>query len=473
MKLNDTTAVAVLCTASTGALYAASRDIAPFGPLVLIAPIPILLYALSAARTWRAFATAFVARGLGASAFIYAYADALPASILALATVAASLEFATVVVLTRLATERLPAWAATLSFPLLATATEFLLQIPSPHGTFGALGHALIDVLPLVQVASIGGVAAVSFVAALIPMTITLLLYAPSRWRPVLAVGASPILIVTLYGLWRLSIPYEDRARIALASIDALTFRAVEDPSQGSNVAAAYAELIQAFQEQQLEAVVLPERVFVDSPGSAASANALLQDAADRIDARIVAGFDEVLDDGQHANTARVFSPQAPRHTYVKRRLIPGLESGLAPGHESLLIDDRGVAICKDLDFAPMIREYGERGARLMFVPAWDFTLDGRMHARMAVMRGIENGFAIARAAAMGRLTASDAFGRIVSEAITSSRGPTMLVADVGLVSKKTIYSRIGDVFAWLVVAGASALLIAMMRASRKEARPN
>jgi apolipoprotein N-acyltransferase len=467
MKLNDTTAVAILCTLSSGVLYAASRDITPFGPLVLIAPIPILLYALSAVRAWRAFATAFVARGIGATAFIYAYMDALPPSVLALATIAASAEFAIVVVLSRIAVQRLPTWAATLSFPVLATATEFLLQLPSPHGTFGALGHALIDVLPLVQVASLGGVAAVSFVAALIPMSIVLLTHAPTHWRSVLIVGATPVFLATVYGFWRLSMPYEDRTRVALASIDALTLRAIEDPTKADAVAGAYAELLQAFEGQQVEAVVLPERVFVDVPESAASASALLQSAANRLDARIVAGFDEVLDEGRHANTARVFSPQSPRLTYVKRRLIPGLEAGLAPGSESLLIGDRGVAICKDLDFAPMIREYGERGAALMFVPAWDFTLDGRMHARMAVMRGIENGFGLARAAATGRLTVSDAFGRIASEAITSSDGATMLVADVGLVSKRTIYSRIGDVFAWLIVAGAGVLLIAMMRTSR------
>jgi apolipoprotein N-acyltransferase len=228
MKLNDTTAVAILCTLSSGVLYAASRDITPFGPLVLIAPIPILLYALSAVRAWRAFATAFVARGIGATAFIYAYMDALPPSILALATIAASAEFAIVVVLSRIAVQRLPTWAATLSFPVLATATEFLLQLPSPHGTFGALGHALIDVLPLVQVASLGGVAAVSFVAALIPMSIVLLTHAPTHWRSVLIVGATPVFLATVYGFWRLSMPYEDRTRVALASIDALTLRAIE-----------------------------------------------------------------------------------------------------------------------------------------------------------------------------------------------------------------------------------------------------
>jgi hypothetical protein len=33
----------------------------------------------------------------------------------------------------------------------------------------------------------------------------------------------------------------------------------------------------------------------------------------------------------------------------------------------------------------------------LMLVPAWDFNADGWLHARMAVLRGVEGGYAIVR----------------------------------------------------------------------------
>jgi apolipoprotein N-acyltransferase len=460
MKLNDTGWTAVLCSVSTGALFAASRDIAPFGPLILLAPVPILLYALASDRLWRVFAASMGARAIGAAALVYAYADALPPVLFVVIIAAASVEFAVVIVLTRLAAQRLPVWAATLSFPAFATAAEFLAQLPSPHGTFGALGYALSDVRALVQVASVGGIAAVSFVAALVPMTIALIIHTPACWRSALAAGGLPIVVALVFGAWRLSLPYEPRTRVALVSIDSLTLLSVRNPGQASQVADAYARAIATLEGQQLEAVILPELVFVDATGTAVDASARLQEAANRMGTRIVAGFDEVLEDGRHANTARVFSPRAPRLTYLKRKLIPGLESDLVPGSGPLLIDDRAVAICKDLDFAPMIREYGRRGTSLMFVPAWDFKLDGRLHARMAVMRGVENGFAMARAGANGRLTVSDAFGRIIAEAITSDQGPVILTAEVGLTSRRTIYSQVGDVFAWLIVVAAAGLLI-------------
>jgi apolipoprotein N-acyltransferase len=47
----------------------------------------------------------------------------------------------------------------------------------------------------------------------------------------------------------------------------------------------------------------------------------------------------------------------------------------------------------------------------------------------MAIMRGVENGFAIVRAADEGFLTASDAEGRVVAQKSATSTGMTVLIA--------------------------------------------
>ena len=69
-----------------------------------------------------------------------------------------------------------------------------------------------------------------------------------------------------------------------------------------------------------------------------------------------------------------------------------------------------GVEICKDMDFPAWSRKYGALGVRLLAVPSLDFGRDGRLHSRMAVTRGVENGYAVVRAAGQG-LTISDAYG--------------------------------------------------------------
>jgi apolipoprotein N-acyltransferase len=86
-------------------------------------------------------------------------------------------------------------------------------------------------------------------------------------------------------------------------------------------------------------------------------------------------------------------------------------------------------------------------------VPAWDFDVDGWLHGRMAVLRGVEGGFAIARSAKQGRLTLSDNRGRIVAEQASDATPFSTIVAGARVAHEDTIYARFGDWFAWFNVA--------------------
>jgi len=68
----------------------------------------------------------------------------------------------------------------------------------------------------------------------------------------------------------------------------------------------------------------------------------------------------------------------------------------------------------------------------------------------MAVLRGVEGGFAVARAARGGRLTISDDRGRIVAEAASADAPVASVLADVRVGRSGTPYARLGDWFAWL-----------------------
>jgi apolipoprotein N-acyltransferase len=74
--------------------------------------------------------------------------------------------------------------------------------------------------------------------------------------------------------------------------------------------------------------------------------------------------------------------------------------------------------------------------------------LDGWLHSRMAVLRGVEGGFAVARTARRGSLTLSDNRGRVIAEA-TDEKGDTQLVGDLPLYQSRTLYGQWGDWFAW------------------------
>jgi apolipoprotein N-acyltransferase len=455
----------------SGALFLASLDIGTFGPLALIAPVAVLVYALSAPRWQSVAAAAFVARTIGALGLVWAYHDVLPPIALALWILGHAVGFALIILVMRWIARRAPLWAALTSFPLLATACEFLFGLVSPHGSFGAIGYALVDVLPLLQLASIGGLAALAFCAGLFAMTCAMAVVQPRAWRALAFMGGAPILLAAVFGFWRLNEPYDAHKRVALIAIDAISGRASARNIDAAEIMNGYTTAVRAI-DGDADFIVLPEAVFSSSPASSAAVETPLQDAANAVGAPVIAGFDEALADGRQVNSAVIFTPEAPAQRYIKRRLIPGLDVGYATGSSVFVDGANGVAICKDFDFPAMIREYGEREVTLMLAPSWDFGADGRLHARMAVVRGVENGFALARAATNGRLTLSDRYGRVVAEAVTSRDDVTVLAADIGVRSGGTPYARYGDVFAWIAV-GAAVVLIGFRLASRSGSRPS
>lgn len=430
----------------SGVLLAISRDTGQFGWLVLVAPMPLLIYALRASKAWAVFALAFCVGVMGEAGPIWFYGRVLPL-IYGLA-VYQGLMFALAVLFMRGLYRRVSPVVAIVGFATMTAAIEYLYGLVSPNGSFGALGYAMADVLPLLQTASLAGIAGLSFLAALIPAGLAVLCLRP-RDMTALAVWGTPVLAAMLYGVWQLSQPLGPSVKIALLSDDRYAGRVYNHPEANGEIAAAFTAQIAEAGKQNPAAIVLPEKMLAG--GTALAANRVL-----------VAGLDGPVKDGR-LNMAALYRPGAATQTYLKKRMVPGLEAEYSPGHAELItqIDGRpaGIAICKDMDFAPDLRLYGHRDVGLMLVPAWDFDRDRYLHGRMAMVRGVENGFALARSASQGLMTLSDAHGRIIAEKPTRN-GPAMLVADLPTGKGHTLYNRIGDVFAqgmlalWLGLLG-------------------
>ena len=126
------------------------------------------------------------------------------------------------------------------------------------------------------------------------------------------------------------------------------------------------------------------------------------------------------VDDGkQRRNEAWWFSPEGRLVTnYLKHFMAPP-EREFVAGDEFPVNDIAGVrygvAICKDMHFASLGRGFGERRARVMLIPAWDFDADAWMAANMTKLRGIENGYVVVRSSRQGLLSVSDGFGRMLA----------------------------------------------------------
>jgi apolipoprotein N-acyltransferase len=174
---------------------------------------------------------------------------------------------------------------------------------------------------------------------------------------------------------------------------------------------------------------------------------------------------------GNSFNEARIYTPGQSITTYDKQHMLPPFESNLTPGNSLTMLSKPafpiGVAICKDMDFIHPALEYGRAGIDLLLDPAWDFNIDRTWHGHIAIMRGVEGGYAIAHAAKNGLLTVTDDRGRILSEVRTGGGGFTSLLVNVPLRHDQTVFVRYGTWFPWvagLLVLATAARLVTLWR---------
>ena len=380
--------------------------------------------------------------------------------------------FALAVAFARALLRRAGPWPALLAFPAAWTAYEFLLSRTSPHGTFGSLAYSQMDLLPVIQVASLAGFPGITFLLTLAPSAAAVAWHRRSRRATAaafLAAGLVPALLALAFGWGRLAQPAGGSAvRVGLAATDRTvgSFQ-TEDRSEAIPVVEAYARRAGMLATRGARVVLLPEKFVGVAPAYATAVYKILGEAAKTHHVPVIAGLNWAGITPRR-NLAVVFSPHGRYLEYDKAFFIPGLEEGYRGGTRPLVLPlagvAAGVAICKDMDFPAWTRRYAAAGARILYVPAWDFGEDAWLHSRMAVLRGVEGGFAVARTAQEGRLTVSDACGRIVAEKRSDSAAEVYVECDVPAGPGGTLYSRWGDWFGWFSVAVLAAGLLLLSR---------
>jgi apolipoprotein N-acyltransferase len=279
--------------------------------------------------------------------------------------------------------------------------------------------------------------------------------------------------VVLLFGAVRLLLPPPPghEVRVGLVASDLPVNLGVASAGEETGrVLRDYAAQADALAAKGATVIVLPEHLGEVVDPNTVNADAIFQILANKTKATIVVGVSHVSPEASY-NQARVYAPEAEVLSYNKHHLLPPFESMFAPGTTLAMLPKRqgtwGVEICKDMDFNGLSRQYGNAGAALMLVPAWDFILDRFSHGHIAVMRGVESGFGIVRAARRGFLTVSDNRGRILAETQSNSAPFATLIADVPAVHDNTIYLMLGDWFAWLALASLAFTLVQLARLTR------
>jgi len=267
-----------------------------------------------------------------------------------------------------------------------------------------------------------------------------------------------------VFGKWRLqSSPTAQLVAVTLIAKDVPMSVYLGSEEQALELLGEYVAEIRRVTPAGTQAVMLPEKIGRISESALPEVDSLYSSVASATHAAIVLGLVRKMPSGAF-NSSRLYSADGNlQANYDKHHLVPGVEPE-KPGDKRVILEEAsgrwGLQICKDMDFPKLSREYAAEGANLLLVPAWDFDLDRWLHARMAVLRAVENGFALARSARNGLLTLSDNRGRILAEATTVPGRFVSITGKVNISPEETFYTRAGDWFAWLCVAVFVSLLV-------------
>ena len=472
--------VAATATLASSAMWFGGTGLAPVWWLIWLAPLPILLVSTRTSG-WRAFWLAAISWSLGCVNMWHYLVKAieLPLALVVLSALVPALLYAVTVLQFRRFALRGAWWKAAFVFPTLWVSLEYLNNVTSPHATFGNLGYSQMDFLPVLQITSLTGIWGISFCMFLFASTLAIVIGTAGDFRTKkrLATVVGLFLAAVLgYGYWRLhSTPASERAiRVGLMATGAASPYPQHD-DDAVELLRAYSAKASDMAKLGTQIIVMPEKIAVVSDQATSDVDTLYAGTALRANAHIVVGIDRGTAT-KRWNEVRMYSPDGTLEaTYDKHHMVPRFEDVDQMGTKITTLDQAsgrwGVQICKDMDFPALSRQYGREGVGLLLVPAWDFTLDGWLHGRMAIMRGVESGFTIARSAKQGLLTVSDNRGRVLAQQDAASVRFASLVTTLPVRHDDTLYARWGDWFAWLNVAGFFAVVISKTRQLAPENR--
>ncbi|MGH7741522.1 MAG: nitrilase-related carbon-nitrogen hydrolase [Candidatus Eiseniibacteriota bacterium] len=397
-------------------------------------------------------------------------------------------------VLDRLLVPRGAGFAFTLVFPCAWVVGEYLVSLFSPYGSWGSVAYTQVDPLALLQSASIAGLWGIAFLMAWFASVLNWAWERSFRWGEVRAGALAYAGLLSLTLLW-------GGARLAFEAPAARTFRfasvtapwpPVLQPAlllSRERTGAALDSLRAALRAQQdsLTAALAREaragaklvawsevNAFV-LKSEAAEFEARLATLARESGATVIVGVAEFTPGaGDYENLLLAFGPTGRRLArYHKARPVPGdPERG---ADRAIPVFDTPVgriagAVCFDADFPDLIRRAGAERADVLVVPASDWRAIDPIHTRMAVVRGVENGCAVARQTHLGLSAVADHQGRLLAASDDFRSSPNVMVAQIPARGVRTFYARHPALMPELC---GGALVLFLARALRRRLSPN
>lgn len=398
--------------------------------------------------------------------------------------------------LDRVLTRRLPGLLGTFVFPASYAIIDYLGSF-GPYGSWGAAGYSQYGELALLQLTAITGLWGITFLIGWFAAVGNLIW--EDGWKSSAALRTGAVFLATLTlvligGGLRLTVFAPRSPTVRIASLSALprsTPDALDNLVAGKATAADLTRIrawATSVDDDLLRRADLAAhngaRIVFWAEGNA---SVLKQDegqlltqgsqlaARDRIYLGMalavwVPGAARVLE-----NELVMIEPSgAVAWRYRKMHPVPGAEEAMsAPSDGKLRVLDTpfgrlSAAICFDADFPQALRQAGLLNADIVLNPANEWAAIDPWHTQMASLRAIEEGTSVIHQASHGLSAAFDYQGNRLAAVDYFRSDAATMIADVPTRGVRTLYSRLGDWFAWLCLAALVALIItAFARRSR------
>ena len=357
------------------------------------------------------------------------------------------------------------------------------------------LGYSQTTVLPIAQFASVVGVFGMSALVALVSTALAYAIVSRSfRSTAIVGVTAAMLIAVTLWGTRRLEnsgmVQEGRQLRVALIQGNIPQEQKWDDAYAGA-ILNTYLSLTREAAAKGAQLVIWPESStpfpFLDDKIGGERIRALVRETgielllgSDQVDHRTKAYYNAAFLVRKDGTVAGVYQKMhlVPFGEFVPLQQLlffvgPLVEQvgGFTAGRDMVMLPTAhgpiSTAICYEIVFPRLVRESVLRGSQLLTTitnDAWyGHSSAPYQHFLQASMRAIEQGRYLARAANTGITGIVDPYGRVLQQTEIFERA--VVVGDVRLLEARTIYGRIGDLFAYVLAA---LTLVALLFAPRR-----
>ncbi len=295
---------------------------------IYIVPLPILIYGYYKNISVTIAVSFLASFGFGLNGLIGYWPTQLPISNSILGGIVKSAEFTFVVILSCYFMRRIKTALNIFIYPVVLTLIEWFASL-SAQGTFDTIAYSQLNILPMIQIASITGYLGISFIISLFTSSIVYFIICCKEMRNPwggLILGLAIVSLSLGYGFYRLNSfktkPILSTIKVGLVSVSRAP-KQIFNPELAKGIFSKYASLMVNLVEQGVSLIVLPEEVFSVTPQTVTEYKQLFSTFAKDNHVRIIVGIHEQKAQRTY-NTAWVYDNQGNwLGEYNKRHFVP------------------------------------------------------------------------------------------------------------------------------------------------------